>query len=163
MLRRYTHKGIRDDSTWARAQAWAVLGYTLMFRWTGDRDFLDVATRTADWWVSHAPSDRVAFWDFDDPDIPSTNRDTSATAIVATSLLKLGSLVPGERGRRYRQAGEATTRMLAEHYLDARGILSHGCYNRRIGLATQHELIWGSYFLFEALAVLTGSLDPTRI
>lgn len=163
LLRRYTHKGIRDDSTWARAQAWGIVGYTLMHQWTGERDFLDVATRGADWWLAHAPADRVAFWDFDDPAVPQTNRDTSATAIVAASLLKLGALVPGARGRAYRAAGEATVRILVERYLDARGILSHGCYNKRLGLANQHELIWGSYYLFEALAVLTGRLEPAKI
>jgi unsaturated chondroitin disaccharide hydrolase len=164
MLRRYTHKGIRDDSTWARAQAWAIVGYTVMHRWTGERDLLDVAARTADWWLAHAPVDRVAFWDFDDPAIPNTNRDTSATAIVAASLLKLAALVPEpSRARRYREAGEATVRALVDGYLDARGILSHGCYNKRIGLATQNELIWGSYYLFEALAVLDGRLEPARI
>jgi unsaturated chondroitin disaccharide hydrolase len=163
MIRRYTHKGITDQSTWARAQAWAIVGYTLMHRWTGERDLLEVATRTADWWLAHIPADRVAFWDFDDPAIPETSRDTSATAIVAASLLKLGVLVPGERGRAYRAAAEATARALVERYLDPRGILTHGCYNKRLGLATQHELIWGSYYLLEALAVLTGALEPTRI
>jgi unsaturated chondroitin disaccharide hydrolase len=163
MLRRYTHKGITDQSTWARAQAWAIVDYTLMHQWTGDRDFLEVATRTADWWLAHVPADRVAFWDFDDPAIPNTLRDTSATAIVAASLLKLGALLPDARGRAYRQAGEATARALVEGYLDSRGILSHGCYNRRIGLATQNELIWGSYYLFEALALLTGALEPALI
>ncbi len=164
MLRRYTHKGITDQSTWARAQAWAVVGYALMHRWTGDREFLDVATRTADWWLAHVPADRVAFWDFDDPAIPDTERDTSATAIVAASLLKLAALVP-DPGRRqaYRAAGEATARALAERYLDERGILSHGCYNRRIGLATRNELVWGSYYLFEALAALDGRIEPAAI
>lgn len=163
MIRRYTHKGITDQSTWARAQAWAIVGYTLMHRWTGERDLLEVATRTADWWLAHIPADRVAFWDFDDPAIPETSRDTSATAIVAASLLKLGVLVAGERGRAYRAAAEATARALVERYLDPRGILTHGCYNKRLGLATRHELIWGSYYLLEALAVLTGALEPTRI
>src|ERR671936_1403942 len=113
MLRRYTHKGIRDDSTWARAQAWAIVGYTVMYIWTRVPEFLDVACRTADWWLAHAPADHVAFWDFDDPAIPNTNRDTSATAIVAASLLKLAALVPEpSRARRYREAGEATVRAL---------------------------------------------------
>jgi unsaturated chondroitin disaccharide hydrolase len=163
MLRRYTHKGITDQSTWARAQAWAIVGYTLMHRWTGERDLLEAATRTADWWLVHAPTDRIAFWDFDDPAIPNTTRDTSATAIVAASLIKLGSLIPGAQGQAYRAAGEATTRALVDRCLDSRGILSHGCYNRRIGLATQNELIWGSYYLMEALAFLTGALEPARI
>jgi unsaturated chondroitin disaccharide hydrolase len=52
---------------------------------------------------------------------------------------------------------------LVERYLDERGILSHGCYNQRINLATQHELIWGSYYLYEALHVLSGALPPARI
>jgi unsaturated chondroitin disaccharide hydrolase len=163
MLRRYTHKGITDDSTWARAQAWAIVGYTLMHQWTGEYQFLEVATRTADWWLAHVPADRVAFWDFDDPAIPDTNRDTSATAIVAAALLKLGALAPAGRGRMYAEAGAATVRALSERYLDERGILGHGCYNKRLKLATEHELIWGSYYLMEALAVLAGKLEPARI
>jgi unsaturated chondroitin disaccharide hydrolase len=87
-----------------------------MHQWTGERDFLDVAQQTADWWLAHAPADRVAFWDFDDPAIPETNRDTSATAIVAASLLKLAALVGGERGRAYRTAAEATARALVTGY-----------------------------------------------
>jgi hypothetical protein len=51
MLRRYTHKGVRDDSSWTRAQAWAMVGYAVMHLWTGERAFLDVATSTADWWL----------------------------------------------------------------------------------------------------------------
>ena len=164
MLRRYTHKGIRDDSTWARAQAWAIVDYTLMHRWTGERDFLDVAVRTADWWLAHVPPDRVAFWDFDDPEIPNTLRDTSATAIVAASLLKLAALI-GDMRRRlaYQAAAEATVAALVERHLDPRGILGDGCYNKRIGLATRNELIWGSYYLFEALCVLAGRLEPARV
>lgn len=161
--RRYTHKGVTDQSTWARAQAWAVVGYALMYQWTGEPEFLTVAARTADWWLAHVPADRVAFWDFDDPAIPDTLRDTSATAIVTAGLLKLAALAGGARGGAYRAAAEATARALVERYLDRRGILAHGCYNRRLGLATQHELIWGTYYLFEALAVLTGALEPTRI
>lgn len=164
LVRRYTHKGYAEDSTWARAQAWGIVGYAVMHAWTGEHEFLGVAERAADWWLAHAPADRVAYWDFDAPVGPDTNRDTSATAIVAASLLKLATL-GGDAGRRerYRTAGEATVRALVDGYLDARGILSHGCYSQRIGLATAHELIWGSYYLFEALHVLTGALEPARI
>jgi unsaturated chondroitin disaccharide hydrolase len=164
MRRRYTHKGYRRDSTWARAQAWGMLGYALMHQWTGERDFLDVAVMTADWWLAHAPADRVAYWDFDAPVTPETSRDTSATAIAAASLLKLAALVPDARRKSdYRAAAEASVRALVNGYLDQRGILSHGCYSKRSNLATQNELVWGSYYLFEALHVLTRKLEPTRI
>jgi unsaturated chondroitin disaccharide hydrolase len=43
------------------------------------------------------------------------------------------------------------------------GILTSGCYNHRTGLATQNELIWGDYYLFESLQVLAGNLDPTAL
>jgi unsaturated chondroitin disaccharide hydrolase len=164
MIWRYTHKGVRDNSTWTRAQAWAMVGYAVMHLWTRERGFLDVATRVADWWLAHVPADWVAFWDFDDPAVPDTNRDTSGTAIAAAALLKLAALAPEEPQRaRYQAAAEATVTALVERYLDERGILSHGCYNKRINLATQNELIWGSYYLFEALHVLSGALPPAQV
>jgi len=99
-----------------------MVGYALMHHWTRERDFLEVATRTADWWLSHAPADRIAFWDFDAPAAPETKRDTSGTAIAAAALLKLAALSPDEATRgRYRAAAEATVTALVERYLDERG------------------------------------------
>jgi unsaturated chondroitin disaccharide hydrolase len=164
MLRRYTHKGITDDSTWARAQAWGILGWTLTYVWSGERRFRDAAERAADWWLAHAPADRVAFWDFDDPKIPNTFRDTSATSIAAASLLTLAPLAStAARTRAYRETAEATVAALVERHLRPDGILADGCYSPRIGLATQHELIWGDYFLFEALHTLAGLWEPSKI
>jgi unsaturated chondroitin disaccharide hydrolase len=164
MVRRYTHKGISDNSTWARAQAWGMLGWALSTQWCGDSAFLEPAEKAASWWIEHVPPDRVTFWDFDDPDIPNTNRDTSATAIAAASLLKLSALSRNESKRRaWRDAAEATVCALIERHLGQEGGLWDGCFNKRIGLATRHELIWGTYYLFEALQVLAGKLEPSRI
>lgn len=172
MLKRYTHKGYNDDTTWARAQAWAMLGYAVNAIWAPERpEFLDIATRTADWWLEHIPEDKVAFWDFDAPP-EDRKRDTSGTAIATAALLKLSALAANEEDRqRYREAAEDTARALVEGYLtptgpdDDRspGILTQGCYNYRIGLATENELIWGDYYLFEALQVLAGNLDSAVI
>ncbi len=164
--RRYTHKGVTDDSTWTRAQAWAMLGYAHALRWLGD-EFREVAVTVADWWLAHLPEDGVAWWDFD---APGTLRDTSGTAIAAASLLKLAALVP-DRSDAYRGCAEQMVEAMVARHLtptsaaDRRppGILADGCYNRRIGLATRAELIWGDYFLFESLLHLAGSLDGTRI
>ncbi len=166
VTRRYSHQGYSEESTWARAQAWAMLGFALSAtRVPEDEAFLRAAVRVADWWLEHVPADRVAFWDFSDPAIPATERDTSATAIAAASLLKLGQLAAdGDRRSRYRDAGEATVRALVDGYLtptgpgDRRrpGMLTDGCYHRHLGLAPRHELIWGDYYLLEALLVLGG-------
>ena len=135
-------------------------------------EFLETALRATDWWLNHVPEHGVAFWDFGDPNIPDVERDTSATAIAAASLLKLGELVSdGDLKARYQDAARATIRALVEGYLtptgarDARipGILTEGCYNKHIGLATRHELVWGDYYLFEALQVLRCKLAATEI
>ena len=171
--RRYSHKGYSENSTWARAQAWCMLAYTLSARWMPEyEEFLETALRTADWWLDYVPEDGVAFWDFGDPNIPDTERDTSATAIAAASLLKLGELVSdGDLKARYQHAARATVRALVQGYLtptgprDSRvpGILTEGCYNKHINLATRHELIWGDYYLFEALQVLHERVAATEI
>jgi len=171
LLYRYTHKGLSDTSTWARAQAWAMLGYSMATKWAPETgEFLEAATKVTDWWIKNCPKDYVAFWDFDDPQIPQAHRDTSATAIAVASMLKLAP-VAGARGGAYRAFAERTVETLVRDYLtptspnDTRpaGILTSGCYDMRRGLATNHELVWGSYFLFEALQSLIGRLDPRAI
>ena len=168
VLRRYTHKGIRDDSTWARAQAWGMLGFAQAAAVAPER-FAEVALRVSDWWLDHLPQGQIAFWDFDDPAIPHTNIDTSATAIAAAALLKLAVVAP-ERAERERSAAERMVEALGAHLTpleeaDDRppGMLLDGCYNRRLDLASRHELIWGDYFLFESALVLAGRLDSARI
>jgi unsaturated chondroitin disaccharide hydrolase len=164
VTRRYTHKGITDDSTWARAQAWGILGWALAAQWSGDHTFLEPAERAAGWWMRHLPDDRVAFWDFDDPAIPHTHRDTSATAIASAGMLKLAALTDSASMRETCQhAAEASVHALVTTYVGRDGGLWHGCYNQRINLAPANELIWGSYYLYEALHVLAGKLEPARI
>lgn len=169
IVRRYSHKGHSPSSTWARAQAWAMLAFTMSARWLpGYPEFLATAVTVADWWAAHVPEDLVAFWDFDDPAIPDTLKDTSSTAIAAASLLKLAALVPD--GARYRELAARTVDALVTDYLRPVpglpaevGVLGSGCYNKLIGLATEHELVWGDYYLTEALAVLDGDLDPLAV
>jgi unsaturated chondroitin disaccharide hydrolase len=173
VARRYSHQGYSDESTWARAQAWAMLGFAQSARWLPEQGaFLDTAVRVADWWIEHVPDDWVAFWDFSDPGIPAVERDTSASAIAAVSLLKLAQLVQdSDRRSRYGEAAAATVRALVGGYLtptrpdDRRhpGILTEGCYHRHLALATRNELIWGDYYLFEALQILRGSLSALEI
>lgn len=167
-LRLYSPRGYAaDTSTWARAQSWGLLGIVQAYAWTRDPFFLDAAVRAADWWLGAVPSDRVAFWDFDDPAIPATERDTSATAMAAAALLKLARLADAERRASYAEAGALTVRALVERYLvptraddtRPRGMLTEGCWQRNQGMSTRHELVWGDYYLLEALLMLTGRVE----
>ena len=177
VIRHYTHKGYSDTSTWGRAQSWGVLLSVMSYaRAPGETRWLQAAERGADWWIAHVPSDRVAFWDFDDPRIPEIERDTAATAAMACAMLKLAALADPAKRHGYRRHAEATASALVERYLtpvgpsDRRvpGILTEGCFNKRPDsrsqdAAARNELIFGSYYLFEALHILAGRLDPSLI
>jgi len=178
LVRHYTHKGYSDTSTWGRAQAWGMLFSTQSYLADRRREaWIAAAGRGADWWLAHAPADHIAFWDFDDPAIPRTERDTAATAIALAALLKLARVAPSEAGRaRYREAAEATARALVDRCLtptrpgDRRvpGMLTEACFNKRNDARPQDranrcEFIVGSYYLFESLLGLAGRVDPLRV
>jgi unsaturated chondroitin disaccharide hydrolase len=177
LVRHYTHKGFSDTSVWGRAQAWGTLFSTMCHLLEPNDAWLGAALRGADWWLAHVPADRVAYWDFDDPAIPNTPRDTAATAIMASALLKLGAAAPIEAARAcYRSAGEATVEALVSRYLtptaldDRRspGRLVESCFNKRADARPQDavsnaEFIVGSYYLFESLQILAGTVETTEI
>jgi unsaturated chondroitin disaccharide hydrolase len=177
VMRHYTHKGHSDTSTWGRAQSWGVLLSVMSYaREPVETPWLRAAERGAAWWIAHVPPDRVAFWDFDDPRIPEIERDTAATAAMACAMLKLAVLGDPAKREGYRRHGEATVNALVQRYLtpvspsDRRvpGILTEGCFNQRpdsriLDAASRNELIFGSYYLLEALHILTDKLHPTAI
>lgn len=177
VIKHYTHKGYSDVSTWGRAQAWGVLLSVMSYAWEpSETRWLRAAERGADWWIAHAPSDYIAFWDFDDPRIPHAERDTAATAAMTCALLKLAGLADPAKRAGYRRHAEQTADALVRRYLtptgpsDRRvpGILTEGCFNKRPDArshdaATKNELIFGSYYLFEALHILAGKIDPRII
>ncbi len=167
-LKQYSPRGLAPNGTWARAQSWGLVGFAQAYAWTGEEYIGQAADRVASWWLGHAPKDKVAFWDFSDPTIPNTFRDTSATAMVAAGLLKLSV---SRRNMRLHSEAAAIVQALVEGYLapvDARdkrprGMLAEGCWQRNEGVATHHELVWGDYYLLESLLVLDGRLSEVLL
>ena len=178
VTRYFTHKGVSDTSVWGRAQAWGMLYAAMAYaRQPRQTRWLAQGMAAADWWLSRVPETLVAYWDFDDPAIPNTECDTAATSIVCAALLKLAALAPQPDQRtRYRDAARRTATALVCNYVTPtsftdqrpRGMLVGGCFNKRrdsrpSDSATNAELIFGSYFLFEALQVLTGVVDAVAL
>jgi unsaturated chondroitin disaccharide hydrolase len=154
--RKRTRQGRARSSTWSRGQAWAINGFTIAYRETGDRRFLEAARRVADWFIVHLPPDRVPYWDFDAPGIPNAPRDSSAAAIAASGLLELAVLEPdGVRANGYRDSAESIIAALSTEPYIARddptqAILLHGTQDRpRRNFDT--GLSFGDYYFLEAL------------
>lgn len=160
-VKRHTHQGHHDDGCWSRGLGWCAYGFAEAHRATGRDEFLAIARRALDYHIARSQADPVTFNDYDDPRIPAAPRDTSASAILACAAL---TLADAGAGARYRdEAGRIlaalVTRFLTPVGPDDRrppGMLPHTCYNLYTNEAPDHELIWGDYFLLEALARWQG-------
>jgi Glycosyl Hydrolase Family 88 len=164
---RGTYQGYSDSSTWARGQAWAIYGYTMAYRYTRDARMLATAQRVTDYYLNRLPPDGVPFWDFDAP--PSQQvKDSSAAAIVASALLELSEFVtdPADKAR-YRDAALRMLETLASpDYLTAGtesyAILKHGVGHYPAGQEIDVGLIYGDYYLIEAVLRFKG-LTTSRV
>ncbi|WP_241777986.1 hypothetical protein [Streptomyces sp. CT34] len=93
--------------------------------------------------------------------------DTSAAAIEAVAALKLAAPAHSTGHscalRELRQRAEEILCRLSTSYLSTAGGLLDGCYDAERGLATQHELIWGDFFLALGLATFMGAVEPFAV
>lgn len=86
-----TVQGAADESAWARGQAWGLYGFTVMYRITKNMNYLNQAQKIARFILDHPnlPQDKIPYWDFDAPNIPNEERDSSSAAIIASALIEL--------------------------------------------------------------------------
>lgn len=154
-LRGITHQGYADNSTWARGQAWAIYGYTMVYRETQDKKFLDFACKVTDAYLKRLPEDYVPYWDFDDPAIPQAPRDASAACVVASALLELQKYCPEEKGKEYK---ENAVKMLASLSGDSyrsperrSSFLDHSTGHHPAGSEIDASIIYADYYYIEAL------------
>lgn len=143
------------DSTWARGQAWAILGFAAAYRETRDPRFLDLARSVSDWYLEHVPDDMVPYWDFGAPDIPPAPRDSSSAAIAASGLVDLALVDPdAERSAAYEEAARETLASLMTPAYSSvgwmSGLLMHGTYSWHMDIADR-GLAYGDAFFLEAL------------
>ncbi len=153
-IRGCTHQGYSDDSMWARGQSWAIYGYTVCYRYTGDRKYLDFACKVTDAYLKDLPEDMVPYWDFDDPSIPDAPRDASAAAVVASALLELSQYVDGTKAGEYRDKAERMLQSLYDNYRSGErnpSFLLHSTGHHPAGSEIDYSIIYADYYFIEAL------------
>lgn len=152
-------QGYAVGSSWSRGQAWAIYGFALAYFHTGRQEYLDTAKQAAHYFIANvAMTDFVSLVDFRAPQEP-VRLDTTAAACAACGLLEIVSAVPELEQPLYQNAAEAILKSLLEKHCDwsceTDGILQHGtaAYHREED--REVPIIYGDYFLIEALMRLT--------
>ena len=154
VLRRFTHQGKDNETTWSRGQAWAVHGFTMVYRETSDAAFLHAARRTADYFLDHLPPDWVPPADFQSTYTGLTHKDSSAAAIAAAGLIELSGLEtdPVRRERYWHAAVHILDSLASPTYFSSNpahaGLLLHGS---RKYPGDNRTYMFGDYYFLEAV------------
>lgn len=156
---RKTAQGYADESAWARGQSWGLYGYTVMYRETKDKKYLDQANHIASFILNHPdlPADKIPYWDFNAPNIPNALRDASAASIMASALLELSQYADTALSENYVRSAETMLRSLSSPpYKSAVGtnegfILQHSVGHLPKGTEADVPLTYADYYFIEAM------------
>jgi unsaturated chondroitin disaccharide hydrolase len=143
------------DSHWARGTGWAIYGFALSYRYTGDKRYLEMSLRLARKFNQLLNGDDIPVWDFKLPAGEAQLRDTSAAAVVVCAyqeLEKLGAADP----QLARIKDLLLHNLCADKYVNrdeaCPGILRQGQVGADgPGSAQSAYMSWGDYYLMEAL------------
>ncbi len=157
--RKKNWQGAFDSSAWARGQAWGLYGYITMYRSTKDMKYLQHAKNIARFLINHPnlPEDKIPYWDFNAPGIPTALRDASAGAIMASALLELGQYSKGKDREQYVALAEKMIRSLSSPAYRARlgengGFLLMHSVGHLLGKSeVDQPLTYADYYFLEAL------------
>jgi hypothetical protein len=159
VIRKATWQGAADCSSWSRGQSWGLYGYTIMYRFTKNKKYLDMARHIAKFILRNPnlPEDKIPFWDYDAPQIPFTERDASAAAIMASALLELGQYTNGNEKQEFISNAEKILESLSSEKYRAKAgqnggfLLMHSTGAKPLNSEVDVPLIYADYYFLEAL------------
>ena len=167
-VRGATKQGYRDDSAWARGQAWAISGMALSYRYERIEEYRQTFDRLLAFYLNRLPADMVPCWDLVFSDGDGEPRDSSSASIAACGLLEMADLVEPEPAARYRTLARRMMKSLADHYAVkdpavSNGLVLHATYSKKSpfntcrGEGVDECVSWGDYYYMEALTRLSRS------
>lgn len=156
VLNKKTAQGFADSSAWARGQAWGLYGYTMCYRETKNKVYLQQAEKIAKYIFSdpQMPEDLVPYWDYDAAKLSNQPRDASAAAIAAAALYELSTF--SKNAKVYKRTADKILNSLATRYQpqpdSARGfLLLHSTGHKPAASEIDVPIIYADYYYLEAL------------
>lgn len=195
-----TQQGYSPFTTWTRGLAWAMCGFAEQLEFLGTLDdeelapfggrsvrdtFRKAAEAACDFYIENTPVDGVPYWDTGAPGLDKLGDwrgkdsdpfndfepiDSSAAAIAAQGLLRLGRFLQIER---YWNAGlKVSSAVFSEPYLSTdpshQGLLLHSVYHRPNGwdytppgrnVPSGEACMWGDYHARELALYLQRVIE----
>lgn len=155
VIKKTTLQGYADESVWARGQGWALYGFTMCYRETGDIRYLAQARKVAAYLLNNPlmPKDKIPFWDFAVPDLQQEPRDVSAAAVIASALEELSRY---GNGKQYRKAAMRILTSLSAYYRAVPRthhgfLLLHSTGHKPANSEVDTPIIYADYYYIEAI------------
>lgn len=155
-------QGYRQGSSWSRGQSWAVYGFALSYRHTGDESFLNTAKQCAHYCIANmAVHDWLPLVDYRQPASP-LKYDSTAAMCTACGLLEIAGHVEENEARFYTEAAYRILRACDAKFADwdpeKDAITTGGTffYHDPDGTNTEVPIIYGDYYFIEAILRLKG-------
>ncbi|MEZ2334366.1 glycoside hydrolase family 88 protein [Mucilaginibacter sp. RCC_168] len=154
-----TAQGFANESAWARGQAWGLYGYTVMYRETKDKKYLEQAQNIAKFILTNPnlPDDKIPYWDYNVPNIPNALKDASAASVAASALLELCRYADNNKGQEYFTTAETILKTLSSPaYKAASGTNGGFILEHSVGHLPGHSevdvpLTYADYYFIEAM------------
>lgn len=163
-IRGVTAQGYRDDSAWARGQAWGIYGTALAWRYTKNEVCRELFRKVTDFYLRHLPEDMIPYWDLQFSEGSSEPRDSSAAAAAVCGILEMcsnGGLEEEEQSFYGNKAQQILESLIDKYAVtsaqEANGLLLHGVYAKSSPYNSVSDRgvdecnLWGDYFYLEAL------------
>ena len=187
-----SQQGYSPFSTWTRGLAWAMLGFAEQLEFLAslghkslEPTLRKAAEATCDFYIENTPIDGIPYWDTGAPQLhklgdwagktadpfnPFEPVDSSAAAIAAQGLLRLGKYLGNKK---YTQAGlTVCDTLFADPYLSTdathRGLILHAVYHRpngwdrapaADGVPRGEACMWGDYHAREVALYLLREIE----
>lgn len=148
-------QGYGEGSSWSRGQSWAVYGFSLAYRHTGNHSYLETAKQCAHYCIANlAVTGWLPLADFRTPAKP-VKYDSAAAMIIACGLLELANHVPEFEKRMYFDAGinmlRASTEKFGNWNPDVDGIIGGGSLQYHNDYFPDKTVIYNDYYFVEAI------------
>lgn len=179
VIAKKTHQGAFDESAWSRGQGWALYGYTMMYRETKKKEFLNQARHIAKYILNHPnlTQDLIPYWDFDKDKIDQFSkmyakkdlREVSAAALYASALLELAQYTLGKESTLYLTKAETMLTNLskapykAEYGKNGGYLLQHRLGALPLNSEIDVPLTYADYYYVEALIRYKRLLEGNAI